>query len=78
MRLLSSDQTGLPQGDKGTLSKQCFPDIPRLPMLQCVGFGKIVTKAVSEESSEITMTREVGGVMEGAPGMSRRPASTNC
>lgn len=47
-------------------------------MLQRVGFGKIVTKTVSEESSAITMTREAGGVMEGAPGMSRRPASTNC
>lgn len=47
-------------------------------MLQCVGFGKIVTKAVSEGSGEIAITREVGGVMEGAPGMSRRPASTNC
>lgn len=40
--------------------------------------AKIVAKAVSRDSSEISMTREVGGVVEGAPGMSRRPASTNC
>lgn len=32
--------------------------------------AKIVAKAVSEDSSETSMTREEGGVMEGAPGMS--------
>lgn len=35
--------------------------------------AKIVAKAVSENISEISIIREVGGVVEVAPGVSRSP-----
>lgn len=78
VRSLSSDPTGLT-----CKLCPCEGAFPRTASQMCSGFqcqsvwalAKIVVKAVSEGNSEISMTREVGGVMIGAPGMSRRPVS---
>lgn len=60
------------------LRKQCFPDVPGVLCQSVWALTKLVTKVVSEDSSEIRMAKEVGGVMKRAPGMSRKPIFTTC
>lgn len=73
-----ADSQFLPQRGKGAFPSSVSQMYPGFLCQSVWAWAKIVAKAVSEDSSEISMTEEVGGVVEGAPGMSRRPASSNC
>lgn len=79
VRSLSSDSTELTHKlcrDKGAFPSSASQMCPGFLCQSVWALFKIVAKAVSEDSSEISMTKEMSGVMEGAPGMSRRPVFT--
>lgn len=78
LRLNSTDSYVLPQGDKGTFPNFTSQICPVSLCQRVWALAKILAKAVSEDSSESSMIREVGGVVERAPRMPRRPVSTPC